>query len=334
MIKIAASTLALFTITTLTAQEATHLEWYADFDVAAAAAKKANKDLLVDFTGSDWCGWCIKLHEEVFDHAEFEAGVKDHFVLVALDFPRGDEAKAKVPNPERNKELSEQHGIKGFPTILLMTPDGEVFGKTGYQAGGPVTYVESLDKMRTEGKKNLAEVKSLVKQYDATEGEDHQRVLVTAIDLLSRMDADQIGIDEIAAIVLDGVEAEDLALQEKAIVALLKSGQADEACMAKAEALDPDNKKGLLDYTTRGAMTSVHDDESAKAFLTKLDHLIAKGAKDVEVLEGMLANAARWTAGPLKDKEASVKYAKLLKEKAKDPAKHTDLLNSILGEGN
>lgn len=333
MIKIVASTLALFAATTLTAQEATHLEWFADFDTAAAAAKKANKDLLVDFTGSDWCGWCIKLHKEVFDHQEFDAGVKDHFVLVALDFPHGEEAKAKVPNPDRNKELSEQYGIQGFPTVLLMTPDGEVFGKTGYQAGGPAKYVESLDKMRTEGKKNLAEVKALVKQYDATEGADHQRVLASAVELLGRMEADQVGVEEIAAIALDALASEDAALVEKAVVALLKTGQADEACMTKAEALDPDNKKGLLDYTTRSAMMKVQDDESAKAFLVKFDHLIEKGAKDLEMFEGMLANAARWSAGPLKNKEAAVKYAKLLKEKAKDPAEHAELLKQILGEG-
>lgn len=333
MNKIAASSLALFSVTALTAQEAHHLEWYADFDVAAAAAKKANKDLLVDFTGSDWCGWCIKLHQEVFDHAEFESGVKDHFVLVALDFPRGAEAKAKVPNPERNKELSEKYGIQGFPTVLLMSPDGDVFGKTGYQEGGPVKYVESLDKMRTEGKKTIAEIKALVAQYDATEGAEHQRVLATAIDMLARMAGDQIGIDDIAAIVLDGVEADDKAVQEKAIVALLKSDQADENCMAKAEALDPDNKKGLLDYTTRGAMRKVQDDASAKAFLQKLDHLVGKGAKDAEILEGMLVNAARWSAGPLADKDGAAKYAKLLKAKAKDPAKHAELLKDILGDG-
>lgn len=332
MIKLASASLALLTLTTLPAQEAPHLEWHADFDVAAAAAKKAGKDLLVDFTGSDWCGWCIRLHEEVFDHPEFEAGVKDHFVLVALDFPRGAEAKAKVPNPARNKELQEQYGVRGFPTILLMSPDGEVFGKTGYQAGGPVKYVEALDKMRTEGKKNLAEIKALVKQYDATEGEERQRVLVAAVDLLGRMQADQIGVDDVAAIVFDAVEAEDAALQEKAVIALLKSGQADDACVSKAETLDPDNQKGLLDLTTQCAMEKVQDDESAKAFLTKLDVLVAKGAKDAAMLEGMLANAARWTAGPLKDKDASVKYAKLLKAKAVDPAKHADLLKDILGD--
>jgi len=333
MIKIAASSLTLLAVTALTAQEAKHPEWYADFDAAVAAAKAAKKDLLVDFTGSDWCGWCIKLHQEVFDHEEFEKGVQDHFVLVALDFPNGPEAKAKVPNPERNKELSEQYGIEGCPTILLMSPDGEVFGKTGYQPGGPVKYVEALDKMRTVGKKNLAEIKAVVTTYDAAEGANRTKVLKTAIDMLARMESDQIGLEDLAAIVLDGLESEDKAIHDKAVIALVKSGQADAECMDKAEALDPDNKLGLLDYTTQGAMMQVHDDATAKAFLTKLDNLVQKGSKNGELFEGMLANAARWSAGPLNNKENSVKYAKLLKEKAKDAAKHADLLKSILGDG-
>jgi len=124
--------LTLFAASALSAQEETHSKWYDDFDVAVEAAKREKKDLLVDFTGSDWCGWCIRLHKEVFDHAAFDAGVKDHFILVALDFPRGEAAKKKVPNPARNNELQQKYGVRGFPTILLMGADGEVYGKTGY----------------------------------------------------------------------------------------------------------------------------------------------------------------------------------------------------------
>jgi len=70
--------------------------WYGDFDLATAAAKKAGKDLFVDFTGSDWCGWCIRLHDEVFGHDEFVTGAQKDFILVSLDFPRSEEALAKA----------------------------------------------------------------------------------------------------------------------------------------------------------------------------------------------------------------------------------------------
>ena len=100
-------------------------DWIQDFDSAQRIAKKEGKDLLVDFTGSDWCGWCIRLDREVFSQEGFLESAKKDFVLVSLDFPRAEEAKQRVPHPERNQELLERHGVRGFPTILLMTPEGE-----------------------------------------------------------------------------------------------------------------------------------------------------------------------------------------------------------------
>ncbi|NRA97433.1 MAG: thioredoxin family protein [Planctomycetes bacterium] len=138
-----------------------------DFDEAVTLARKENKDLFVDFTGSDWCGWCIKLDEEVFSHEEFLVEARKDYVLVALDYPRSDEAKAAVPNPERNDELRDKYGVRGYPSCLLMTADGDVYGKTGYQAGGPEKYIEHLRSLRESGRKALEEVLELVKRFDA-----------------------------------------------------------------------------------------------------------------------------------------------------------------------
>ncbi len=110
--------------------------WMADYDAAVEVAKKEGKNLLVDFTGSDWCGWCIRLNKEVFQHESWETAATKEYVLVALDFPQAEELQAKVPNPKRNRELAEMLGVQGYPTILLMTPSGDVFGRTGYQRGG------------------------------------------------------------------------------------------------------------------------------------------------------------------------------------------------------
>lgn len=337
MNKIALATFTLIAAGVLPAQDQEqhgkeHGQWIADFDQAVEVAKKAKKDLFVDFTGSDWCGWCIKLHEEVFDHAAFHEGVDKHFVLVSLDFPRSPEAKAKVPNPVRNDELQKKYAIRGFPTILLMTTEGEVYAQTGYQAGGAEKYVESIDKLRTEGKRNVAEIKDLTDKFDAAKGPTRAAVLGLAIDKLASMSSGDVGIDKVAAIVKTGIDSPDAAVQEKAVIAVLKTGQADDACFTKAIALDPKNEKGLYDYVVQGKMTAVADDVTAKAFLSEFDKLVALGAKDAELFEGMLANAARWSFGPLQDKEGAVKYAKLLKEKAKDPAEHAKLLGQILGD--
>jgi thioredoxin-related protein len=131
--------------------------WLTDLDEAKKVAAKEKKDILVDFTGSDWCGWCIKLKKEVFDLPAFEVATKK-FVLVELDFPnkkpQSDEVKAK------NRAAQQKYGITGFPSILLMDAQGEVYARTGYQAGGPEKYVahlQELSKQNTpEGKKALA----------------------------------------------------------------------------------------------------------------------------------------------------------------------------------
>lgn len=120
--------------------------WTHDYDAAKKQAAEQDKSLLIDFTGSDWCGWCIKLDKEVFQHDAFKEGVKDKFVLVELDFPRD---KSKLPEgaEERNKELNEKYGIRGYPTILLTDAEGVPFAKTGYKAGGPENYVTHLDEL-------------------------------------------------------------------------------------------------------------------------------------------------------------------------------------------
>lgn len=121
--------------------------WVTDFEAAKKQAAAEKKDLLIDFTGSDWCGWCIKLNEEVFSHAPFKEGVKDKFVLVELDYPR-DKSKLSEATVAQNDELQKKYSITGFPTILLCDSEGKPFARTGYQPGGPEKYVASLDELR------------------------------------------------------------------------------------------------------------------------------------------------------------------------------------------
>ena len=114
-----------------------------DFEAAKASAKAQGKYLLVDFTGSDWCGWCIKLKSEVFSKAHFKTEAPKNFILVELDFPRSKKLPPKLI--EQNNKLREKYNVRGFPTILLMDADGKVFARTGYRANGPKKYVGYLN---------------------------------------------------------------------------------------------------------------------------------------------------------------------------------------------
>ncbi len=145
--------------------------WLTDLDEGIKVAKAEKKAILVDFTGSDWCGWCIRLKKEVFDQKEFAAVSKD-FVLVELDYPQ-----RKQQSPEekaKNKVWAEKFAIEGYPTIMLLNANGEPFAQTGYQAGGPVKYLAHLAELlkdnTPEGLKAYSQMKkdeALVRAYGA-----------------------------------------------------------------------------------------------------------------------------------------------------------------------
>ena len=120
--------------------------WLTDFKKAQGEAKAGNKLLLVDFTGSDWCGWCIRLDREVFSKPEFKEYASKNLVLLEIDFPRAIELPAELK--AQNQELAEAFGIQGFPTVVVMDGDGKPVGVLGYTAGGPAAFIAELDKLR------------------------------------------------------------------------------------------------------------------------------------------------------------------------------------------
>lgn len=120
-------------------------EWLTDFGKAKEIAKELNRPILVNFTGSDWCGWCIKLSNEVFTKEAFQQYANDSLVLLKLDFPR------KIPQtPEvkaANEKLARDFGVEGFPTIVLLDTKGKEINRTGYQPGGAEAYVKHLKEL-------------------------------------------------------------------------------------------------------------------------------------------------------------------------------------------
>jgi len=120
--------------------------WDDDYDKALAQAKTEKKMVLLDFTGSDWCGWCIKLDKEVFAKPEFKSYAKDNLVLVEVDFPQGKRQTKKLK--EQNEKLKQEHGIKGYPTIIVLNSEGKKVGQLGYMEGGPKAFNAKLDELK------------------------------------------------------------------------------------------------------------------------------------------------------------------------------------------
>jgi thioredoxin-related protein len=121
--------------------------WLNDYKKAQEEAKASNKFLLLNFTGSDWCGWCIKFDREVLSQPQFKDYARDNLVLVELDFPRAKEQSAEVR--KQNRELAQHYEVVGFPTIVVLNSDGQaVWHYDGYFPGGLEAFIAKLQKLR------------------------------------------------------------------------------------------------------------------------------------------------------------------------------------------
>jgi len=120
--------------------------WGDNYEKAAAQAKAENKLLLLDFTGSDWCGWCIKLNKEVFSQPEFKEYAAKNLVLMEVDFPQTKPQSSAIK--AQNARLQTKYKIEGYPTIVVLNPAGKKVGELGYQAGGPKAFIAALDQIK------------------------------------------------------------------------------------------------------------------------------------------------------------------------------------------
>ena len=121
-------------------------EWLTDFEQAKKVAAEKNLPILVDFSGSDWCHWCMKLDKEVFSTKAFKDYVKDNFVLLLLDFPRRKPLSEKLT--KQNNKLLAKYGVRGFPTVLILDKDGKELQRGGYMQGGPEAYIKYLKSVK------------------------------------------------------------------------------------------------------------------------------------------------------------------------------------------
>jgi protein disulfide-isomerase len=124
-------------------------EWQTGYEQALATAKAARKCVLLDFTGSDWCGPCIQMKKVVFSKAAFLNYAKQNLVLVEVDYPRRKALPEEVT--KQNGRLMHQYDIEksGFPTVILLNPDGKILGQLeGYSGERPADIIAWVEKLR------------------------------------------------------------------------------------------------------------------------------------------------------------------------------------------
>ena len=156
------------------AATASGAEWMTDLEAAKTKAKAEGKAVLIDFTGSDWCGWCVRLRQTILDTPQFQQYAADKFVLMEVDVPRN-AAKIGAELHARNKGITRQYGITTFPSMLVLTPEGEVVG--GFIGGrdtmehviAPLNEALSTQARMTEARRlqGEARAKALMQIYEA-----------------------------------------------------------------------------------------------------------------------------------------------------------------------
>ena len=121
-------------------------EWLTNFDTAKETAAKEHKYILLNFSGSDWCGPCIKLKKEVFESDTFAAVVQGRLVLLHADFPRAKKNQLSNEQIKHNEMLADKYNPSGkFPLTLLLSADGKVLKEwEGYVFGSQDKFTEEL----------------------------------------------------------------------------------------------------------------------------------------------------------------------------------------------
>ena len=139
---------ALLAVTVFGRANAADAVWLTDLAQAQAQAKAGHKIVLLDFTGSDWCGWCIKFKKEVLETPEFLSYAAKNVVLVEVDFPNKKPQSADLKNA--NASLKNKYDVHGYPTLLVLDQNGKEIGRqVGYAPGGAAAFITKLEGFKT-----------------------------------------------------------------------------------------------------------------------------------------------------------------------------------------
>ncbi len=128
------------------------ITWSGDFNSAITEASKENKLIIINFSGSDWCGPCIRLRHEILESATFENYAKDHLVLVRADFPRQKKNQLDAAQVKRNEALADKYNPDGnFPLTLVVDKDGKVLKKwDGFPNESPEDFVNDIKQITND----------------------------------------------------------------------------------------------------------------------------------------------------------------------------------------
>ena len=279
--------------------------WSQNFDEAQKQALETKRDLLVEFSGSDWCPWCKKIEADVFGRSEFVQRASEQYVLVQVDLPRSPQVIAKVPDFDRNQMLAAEYRIGSFPTVSLMTPGGEVYARTGYQAGGVDAYWKHLEQLRGKFRADHVRALELIAKFDAAQAEERAELARQALALYPKLPKTSSLLRPLVPVLghWETLDANNKAGQwAKALTLFLPDGYASRAQIEAGQQLDTDNALGVLELAVFADSLTVHNKEGRRRVANAIVALDKLGPiRDERAAAALYANGCLWTANTLGD---------------------------------
>ena len=120
-------------------------EWQTNFEEAKKIATEQDKNVVIVFSGSDWCAPCIKLDKNIWQSEAFKKEAAAEWVLVKANFPRKKANELPKEQTEHNRKLAEKYNMEGsFPLVVVLDKNGKVLGKMGFKNVSPEEYIKMI----------------------------------------------------------------------------------------------------------------------------------------------------------------------------------------------
>lgn len=261
-----------------------HINWMTSYEEAINLSKSTSKPIVLFFTGSDWCGWCIKLEQESLDTPEFAQAAGDKFIFVKLDFPVNTTLPPQLAS--QNKQLQKRYGVSGFPTLIILDGKQQAqIGKTGYRPGGGRAFADHLSKIVSDSSAYQQKMHSMnTQQYSSAELKELYATAQT------------FGYDnDVNQIIKAGMSSDDslfFMIERYRMIGTEGLLASPEATSLKQQliALDPNNEKmtqyqiALIDFEALNESMDKEKRNPEIAVSSLIDYINKFGSKDKENL--------------------------------------------------
>lgn len=250
--------------------------WLDDIDEALRVAAETERHVLIDFTGTGWCGFCRRLDGEVLSTGQFLESMPSRFVLVRLDFDAKGNARTDLPHAEKNDALKAALGVDGFPRIVTMTAAGVPYGELGYERGGAGPYVDKLEGLHGKATRlELAVPKATAAIAAARSKEDAEAAADAVVALLR-----DAGPHALAAPLIPVVRAV-LSVptitperESAGLLALFAANEVEDSLIDRAFRVDPSNDAGVPEAALAAAVRTVNDASSIGPLIKRIEEFM------------------------------------------------------------